>query len=93
MPVKGEVEVASLSKLTRNTADVWLNLWLFFLLGFVPCRAQTVHFYKNLYLEDVLGNSLVQGLQQGNKASLVFEATQFVVSPLVCFLSGAARNL
>lgn len=42
-------------------------------------NGQIVYFYKDLYLEDVLGNSLAQGVQGQKNASLVFEATQLLV--------------
>jgi hypothetical protein len=43
-------------------------------------RCQIVYFYKDLYLEDVLGNSLAQGVHGQSNASIVLEATQLLVS-------------
>lgn len=53
---------------------------------------QIVYFYKDLYLEDVLGNSLAQGVQGQSNASLVFEATQLLVRNLLDKPLGATKT-
>lgn len=58
---------------------IYLVLMIFLNLA----RCQIVYFYKDLYLEDVLGNSLAQGVHGQSSASIVFEATQLLVSETV----------
>jgi hypothetical protein len=42
-------------------------------------NSEIVYFYEDLYLEDVLGNGLAQGVRGQSNASIVFEATQLLV--------------
>lgn len=65
--------------LCSSAVQTQMVLLLFVALLPRGLNGQIVYFYEDLYLEDSLGNNLVQGVQGQSNASLVFEATQLLV--------------
>lgn len=80
-------------RLCASAVQTRMVIFLFVALLPRATNSQIVYFYEDLYLEDSLGNSLAQGVQGQNNASLVFEATQLLVRNFFFFNLVLARIL